>query len=149
MKQLGEHIQDITKIHSIAVQELDHNPRFTTELGLRMRQIEFSESVLQSKILSAKDIKWKVYPQNLKCLWCSIEECEWQVREIRTSMLLEIEANHQRKYTRDILQRRATFETIFPAESSLYGTDGYALEAAQLWNGRYGSAPSSPNIGRS
>ncbi|KAJ7290942.1 hypothetical protein C8J57DRAFT_1270877 [Mycena rebaudengoi] len=165
MKQLGEHIQDIAKIHSIAVQDLEHNPHFTTESGLRIRQIKLSESVLRSKTLSAKDIKWKVYPQYFKCLWCNIEECHRQVRDIRTSMLLEMEANYQRKYTMDILQRKATLETMFPVESTkLYGTESYTLEAESesaeymprlrnhgaLWNGRYGSAASaSPNIGQS
>ncbi|KAJ7290966.1 hypothetical protein C8J57DRAFT_1270973, partial [Mycena rebaudengoi] len=154
----------ITKIHSIAVQELEHNPHFPTELGLRMRQIKFSESVLRSKTRSVKDIKWKDYPQYLKCLRCNIEECQRQVRDIRTSMLLEIETNHQRKYTMDILQRRATLEALFPVENRLYGTDGYVLEVevesaenmarpgnhGALRNGGYGSAASaSPNTGRS
>ncbi|KAJ7291029.1 hypothetical protein C8J57DRAFT_1211562 [Mycena rebaudengoi] len=56
IKQLGD-IQDITEIHNIAVQKLEHNPHFMMELGLRMRQIEFSESALRSRTLSSKDIK--------------------------------------------------------------------------------------------
>ncbi|KAJ7290937.1 hypothetical protein C8J57DRAFT_1270856, partial [Mycena rebaudengoi] len=125
MKQLEEHIQDITKIHGIAVQELEHNPHFMMELGLAVSdllwQIKFSESILRSKTLSVKDIKWKDYPQYLKCPWCNIEECQRQGRDIRTSINLEIEANHQRKYTMDILQRRAALETMFPVENRLYG----------------------------
>ncbi|KAJ7291023.1 hypothetical protein C8J57DRAFT_1211555 [Mycena rebaudengoi] len=134
-----------------------------TELGLRMRQIEFSESALRCRTLSSKDIKWKDYPRHLKCLWCSIEECERQVRDIRISIGKPTE-----KYTREILHRRTTLETIMmlPVEKSLYGgppigrhrrlhsrgkirISGEYAEAAQLlWNaGRAASA--SPNISRS
>ncbi|KAF7342069.1 hypothetical protein MVEN_01794200 [Mycena venus] len=119
-KKLEQFIDETVKIHATAIRELDKNPRFVTESSLRVAQIQLSESILRTRILSCKDIAWKKYVQHLRSLSMQIGVCHRDVKEIRTSLLMALECNRQRRYTEDIAQRRTTLDTAFlnPAENS-------------------------------
>ncbi|KAJ6535844.1 hypothetical protein DFH09DRAFT_1091620 [Mycena vulgaris] len=57
---------------------------------------------IQSRLLEARDAPWKLYFQTIREIWLTLNKCERQVREIRTSTLLTIEAEHQRKLAEHI-----------------------------------------------
>ncbi|KAJ7481726.1 hypothetical protein FB451DRAFT_1236965 [Mycena latifolia] len=119
MKSLEQYIDETVNIHGIAVRELDKNPRFTAEVSLKLAQVKFSESVLRSKILASKDIPWKEYVPYLKWLSFRIGQCQENVRDIRTLILVTLESNRQRRYMDDIAQRRlTTLETVFLSGTS-------------------------------
>ncbi|KAJ6591199.1 hypothetical protein DFH09DRAFT_1273846 [Mycena vulgaris] len=118
MKKLEKYIDETVKIHTIAIRELQESPRFTTEASLRLAQVKFSESVMRSKILAAKDIAWKEYIQYLRFLSFHISQCQENVQDIRNLILVTLESNRQRRYMEDIAQRRTTLETVFLSSSS-------------------------------
>ncbi|KAJ7847650.1 hypothetical protein B0H13DRAFT_1907221 [Mycena leptocephala] len=113
LKKLEQYIEETMKIHAIAVQELERNPRFISETSLKLAHIKLSESVLRTKMLGGKDIIWKKYVQHLRGLLFHIGECQRDVQDIRTSILMVLECNRQRRYTEDIAQRRSTLDTTF------------------------------------
>ncbi|KAJ7701841.1 hypothetical protein B0H17DRAFT_1044905 [Mycena rosella] len=118
MKKLEQYIDETVNMHAISVQELDKNPRFTAEASWRLAKIKFSESVLRSKTLAAKQIAWKDYIQYLRWLSSHIAKCQDDVQDIRTLILATLESNRQRRYMDDIVQRQTTLETVFVSGSS-------------------------------
>ncbi|KAF8178123.1 hypothetical protein K438DRAFT_1278886 [Mycena galopus ATCC 62051] len=113
LKKLEQSIDEIVKLQAIAVQELDKNPRFVTEISLRIAQVKLSESILRTKAFSGKDIVWGEYAQHLRGLWLHFNKCHRSVTEIRLSILMALECNRRREYTQDIAQRQAIFESAF------------------------------------
>ncbi|KAJ7026540.1 hypothetical protein C8F04DRAFT_1267909 [Mycena alexandri] len=113
MKNLERSIEDTVQIHATAVRELEKNPRFVTELSLRLVQLKFAESTIRSKILTSKDIAWRGYVQHLRGLSVHISECERDARDIRTVALMALECNRQTRYAEDIAQKRTILDTAF------------------------------------
>ncbi|KAJ7242093.1 hypothetical protein C8J57DRAFT_1368420 [Mycena rebaudengoi] len=130
MKQLEKRVQDVSNIHTVLIRELEtHNPRSTTEASLQLAQIKLSESVLKSKALGVKDIKWNDYFQYLRSLLFHIDECLRDIGNFRSSMLMALESNRQIRYMEDIGQRRSTLDTMFLVQN---GSDGYSTVAYNL-----------------
>ncbi|KAJ6531382.1 hypothetical protein DFH09DRAFT_1183494 [Mycena vulgaris] len=73
---------------------------------------KLSASRIQSRLLEARDAPWKLYFQTIRAIWLSLNKCERQVREIRTSTLLTIEAEHQRKLAEHIKESREIVNTV-------------------------------------
>ncbi|KAJ6588553.1 hypothetical protein B0H19DRAFT_1248194 [Mycena capillaripes] len=113
LKKLEQYIEETAKIHAIAVQELDKDPRFVTEMSLRLAQVKLSESFLRTKTFNGKNVAWKRYAQYLRGLFFHIGDCQKDVHGIRMSMLMALECNRQRRYTEDIAQRQSTLDTAF------------------------------------
>ncbi|KAJ6618712.1 hypothetical protein B0H10DRAFT_1225712 [Mycena sp. CBHHK59/15] len=132
MKQLEEYIEETSKIYAKAIPELERNPLFTAQAGLELAQVKFSESVLRSKTLGAKDVAWRDYFEHLRCLSFYIDECQRQAREVRTSVLLALEADRQKRYMEDIAQRRTTPDTTAFPRSSAYSISFQLSWLAQM-----------------
>ncbi|KAJ6511465.1 hypothetical protein C8R47DRAFT_1095167 [Mycena vitilis] len=112
LEKLEQCIEETVKIHVIAVQELDKDPRFVVEANLKLAQIKFAESVLRTTRLGGKDITWGRYVQHLRGLSFHIGECQRDVEDIRMSLLMALESNRQRRYTADIALRRSTLDGL-------------------------------------
>ncbi|KAJ7792252.1 hypothetical protein B0H14DRAFT_2932011 [Mycena olivaceomarginata] len=108
-----QYIDETVKVHAIAVQELEKDPRFVTETSLRVARIKLSESILRTKTLSGKDVAWKKYAQHLRGLSFHVDECQKDVQEIRIAILMTLECNRQQRFTEDIAQRRAILDKAF------------------------------------
>ncbi|KAJ7507371.1 hypothetical protein B0H11DRAFT_201745 [Mycena galericulata] len=113
MQKLEKYIEDTIEIHATAVRELERDPRFVTETGLRLAQVKLYESVLRSKQISGKDIGWKGYLKHLRCLSFHIGECQREVQNVRTLILATLESSRQRGYKEDIIQRQTTLDTMY------------------------------------
>ncbi|KAJ6618718.1 hypothetical protein B0H10DRAFT_1947347 [Mycena sp. CBHHK59/15] len=122
MKQLEEYIEETSKIYAKAIRELERNPLFAAQAGLQLAQVKFSESVLRSKTLGAKDVAWRDYFEHLRCLSFYIDECQRQARE------LALEADRQKRYMEDIAQRRTTLDTTAFPRGSAYASGEIAIE---------------------
>ncbi|KAF7342076.1 hypothetical protein MVEN_01794900 [Mycena venus] len=120
LKKLEKCIGETVKIHATAIRELDNYPHFVTDTSLRVARIKLSESILRTRMLGGRNIAWKKYAQHLRDLSFHISECQRDVQEIRTSILMALECDRQRRYTEDIAQRRRTLDTAFlnPVQNS-------------------------------
>ncbi|KAJ7173129.1 hypothetical protein C8R43DRAFT_1119931 [Mycena crocata] len=119
MSKLEKCIDETAQIHTVAFQELKENPRFVAETALRLVQTKLSKSILRSKMLSAKDIAWKEYIQYLRHLSCYIGECQREIQDIQTVILLSLESGRQERYMQDIAQKRTTLNTVFLSSSAV------------------------------
>ncbi|KAJ7326225.1 hypothetical protein DFH08DRAFT_335090 [Mycena albidolilacea] len=86
LKKLEKYIDETVQVHTIAVQELENDPRFVTETSWRVARIKLSVSILRTKTLGGKDVPWNNYPQHLRGLLFHVGECQRNVHEIRISV---------------------------------------------------------------
>ncbi|KAJ6507104.1 hypothetical protein DFH09DRAFT_1101333 [Mycena vulgaris] len=78
----------------------------------RLLRAKLCASKIQSRLLEARDAPWKLYFQTIRAIWLSLNKCERQVRDIRTSTLLTIEAEHQRKLAEHIKESREIVNAV-------------------------------------
>ncbi|KAJ7846107.1 hypothetical protein B0H14DRAFT_2584393 [Mycena olivaceomarginata] len=108
LKKLEQYIDETVKIHAIAVQELEKDPRFVTETSLRVARgvpgLSCRSPSFARRPSVAKIVAWKKYAQHLRGLSFHVDECQKDVQEIRIAIL---------RFTEDIAQRRAILEKAF------------------------------------
>ncbi|KAJ7614621.1 hypothetical protein DFH06DRAFT_1129201 [Mycena polygramma] len=129
LRKLEQYIEETFRVHAVAAQELEKDPRFVVEMSLRLAQVKFSESDLRMKTLDSEDIPWRKYPQHLRGLSFRLSECQRDIRDIHMSILIALERNRQRTYTEDVLRKQTTLDTAFfnPPHSLLEVGDGSGL----------------------
>ncbi|KAF7369748.1 hypothetical protein MVEN_00306600 [Mycena venus] len=79
----------------------------------RLLEAKLSASKIQTRLLKTRDdTTWKEYLQNLWGILQSINECAKEVKETETSMLLTIQAEHERQLSADIKNSHEILESI-------------------------------------
>ncbi|KAF7369760.1 hypothetical protein MVEN_00307900 [Mycena venus] len=79
----------------------------------RLLEAKLSASKVQTRLLKTRDdTTWKEYLQNLWEILQSINECAKEVKETETSMLLTVQAEHERQLSADIKDSREIRESI-------------------------------------
>ncbi|KAJ6623604.1 hypothetical protein B0H10DRAFT_2213291 [Mycena sp. CBHHK59/15] len=105
LRQLEDTIQEIEKlIHSAKLQ----CARDQFNLAAEVDRIKLSVSEIRCCILESEHITWKKY----RLLSKRILECKQDVRKIRITVQLTVEAERQRKYTEDIHETQTILTTI-------------------------------------
>ncbi|KAJ7240410.1 hypothetical protein B0H12DRAFT_1134806 [Mycena haematopus] len=72
------------------------------ECETRLLRTRLSASKIQSHLLQIDAMSWKYYLQNRIVILRNLATCERELRDIQTSLVLLIEAAHQRKLPEDI-----------------------------------------------
>ncbi|KAJ6585437.1 hypothetical protein B0H19DRAFT_1250269 [Mycena capillaripes] len=75
--------------------------------GLRLLEAKLSASLLRSRAQQLGELHWYKYLEGMWTLWHDIGPCERTVTEVRTVILLTIEAERQRKCKREIYDYEA------------------------------------------
>ncbi|KAJ7347872.1 hypothetical protein DFH08DRAFT_866764 [Mycena albidolilacea] len=76
------------------------------ESETRLLRAKFSASTTYSYLLETQNMSWKIYLQNMIAISRRLAMCEHELRSVRTSLLLLIEAAHQRRLAKDINEGR-------------------------------------------
>ncbi|KAJ6480296.1 hypothetical protein C8R45DRAFT_933222 [Mycena sanguinolenta] len=72
------------------------------EYETRFLRMKLSASKIHSYVLELDAMAWKQYLQNRITISTSLAKCERELRDIQTSLLLLIEAAHQRKLAENL-----------------------------------------------
>ncbi|KAJ7061636.1 hypothetical protein C8F01DRAFT_1286475 [Mycena amicta] len=78
----------------------------------RLLQVKLSTSNIQSQVLEARNVPWKVYFQTLGVVIRTIIDCEREVRQIQTATLLIIEAENRRQLRNVIAETREIVNAV-------------------------------------
>ncbi|KAJ7881322.1 hypothetical protein B0H14DRAFT_2705356 [Mycena olivaceomarginata] len=86
----------------------------------RFMRTKLAVSRLHSRLLEARHMPgWKTYLRNIFTISCALAMLEREVRDIQTSLLVLIEAAHQRKLTEDIREGQETVDGVLQPHYSL------------------------------
>ncbi|KAJ6531391.1 hypothetical protein DFH09DRAFT_1284882 [Mycena vulgaris] len=88
---------------------------------------------IQSRLLEARDAPWKLYLPTIRAIWLSLHKCERQVREIRTSTLLTIEAEYQRKLAEHINESREIVNAVVHSPIAWPGNNTWPNQFARAF----------------
>ncbi|KAJ6578709.1 hypothetical protein DFH09DRAFT_1361099 [Mycena vulgaris] len=106
--------------------------------GNRLRQAKILASKIQTRMLEAEDTTWEEYFKAIRGIMQSIDKCRREVKEIRTSTLLTIEGERQRKLSEGIKEssevisavlRAPTRHAHVPTRRSYLGADDFFQES--------------------
>ncbi|KAF7366464.1 hypothetical protein MSAN_00903400 [Mycena sanguinolenta] len=103
----------------------DRIPPFVLHVELDLLCARLFASHLKSDLLLAKNLPWPEYLRLLRDISLKAARSQRQVRELRLTIMLAIEAERQRRYNDSICEKR---EVI----SSLISTDGLAVAAGPV-----------------
>ncbi|KAJ7474846.1 hypothetical protein FB451DRAFT_1246801 [Mycena latifolia] len=90
----------------------------------RLLQAKLSASKIQTSLLEARDASWEGYLHKIRAISHNLDRCERQVRELQTSTLLIIEAEHQRKLAEHINESRDIMNTVLRSPKGLIKSAG-------------------------
>ncbi|KAJ7660644.1 hypothetical protein B0H17DRAFT_1094924 [Mycena rosella] len=82
-----------------------------------MLRVKLSMSNIQTGLLEVHDAPWKIFIHKMWTIWHDLGKCEHKVRGIQTSMLLILEAEHQRKLAEDLNESREAANAVIQSQS--------------------------------
>ncbi|KAJ7848245.1 hypothetical protein B0H14DRAFT_901579 [Mycena olivaceomarginata] len=82
------------------------------ESEVQFLQTKLWASKIDTRVLETHDMRWTIYLRNIPSVWKSLANCECELRELNTSMLLLIEAAHQHKLAQDIKESREVVDGV-------------------------------------
>ncbi|KAF7356350.1 hypothetical protein MVEN_00967300 [Mycena venus] len=106
LEELNDKVKAATDLLSHARSQCPRNIFEFDEIHCDLLQATLSTSIIRSDLLEACDVSWKIYFQKMKAVWRELNQCERQVRKIRTLTLLTIESEIQRRLAQDIQESR-------------------------------------------
>ncbi|KAF7378096.1 hypothetical protein MSAN_00233800 [Mycena sanguinolenta] len=87
------------------------------ECETRLLRTKLSASKIRSYVLELDTMTWRHYLQNRMAISRSLAQCERELRDIHISLLLRIEAAHQRKLVEDLNLATETVDGLHPSSS--------------------------------
>ncbi|KAJ7474790.1 hypothetical protein FB451DRAFT_1174217 [Mycena latifolia] len=134
LSRLNDALADATEILARAKSECLRDLLDLTDIEACLLQyakqfgVKLSASKIQMSLLKARDASWETYLHKIRAISHSLDRCERQVRELRTSTLLIIEAEHQRKLAEHINESREILNTVLWSPTSISQLTGDHLK---------------------
>ncbi|KAF7378082.1 hypothetical protein MSAN_00232400 [Mycena sanguinolenta] len=102
LTRVNDIIIEADSILTRAKAECMRNHSLLAEYETRLLRTKLFASEIHSQILEIHVVPWKHYVQNRMAISRSLAKCEHELRDIQTSLLVLIEAVHQRKLAEDL-----------------------------------------------
>ncbi|KAJ7177861.1 hypothetical protein C8R46DRAFT_665788 [Mycena filopes] len=81
---------DLKTLLATAVAECFRDPLFVHEMSLELAEVNLKLSTLRAKAISRKDISWKECPYHLITIIRAIDECQRDMDDLRSSILVSV-----------------------------------------------------------
>ncbi|KAF7368724.1 hypothetical protein MVEN_00197100 [Mycena venus] len=82
------------------------------EIEVQFLQTKLWASKIHTRVLEMCDMPWTIYLQNIPSVLKSLANCERELCELKTSMLLLIEVAHQHELAQDINESREVVDGV-------------------------------------